>query len=84
MQEHNARFTVEKCDEAEFFILEALQGINKSLAIVNERLEKLLLSEVPDYIKFDLDEAYKAETNAQQMMLRLILRCLKDFCGNKL
>lgn len=83
MQEYIIGFTEAKSADSDFFILEALQSINKSHSIINERLEKLLMSELPDHIKLFLNDAHMAEINAQQTMLKLALRCLKDFPKNE-
>ncbi len=56
-------------------ILNGLQGINQYLALINTRLEPLLLSDLPDYVMADLVKVYQAEAEASQ-----IVRSLKIYC----
>ena len=60
-------------------LLNGLGGINQYLAIINSRLETLLLSDLPDYIMSDLVKVYQAEEEASQ-----IVRSLKIYCQKAL
>ena len=60
-------------------IIEGLQGINTYLAMINGRLETLLLSDLPDYIKADLVKIYQAEEEASQIVRSLNIFCHKHF-----
>lgn len=60
-------------------ILDALQGINRHLAMINGRLEMLLLSDLPEYVLSDLIKAYQAEQEASQIVHGLNLFCHKSF-----
>ena len=60
-------------------ILDGLQGINRYLAIINSRLEMLLLSDLPDYVKSDLANMIQAEQEASQILHNLNLYCHKQF-----
>ena len=57
----------------------ALKGIDKYLAMMNGRLEMLLMSDLPDYVMADLITIYQAEQEASQ-----ILRGLNIFCNKHL
>jgi hypothetical protein len=74
----NARFE-NKLDDTGKTILDALQGINRHLAIINGRLEMLLLSDLPEYVLSDLIKAYQAEQDASQIVHGLNLFCHKSF-----
>ena len=60
-------------------LLNGLGGINQYLAVINSRLETLLLSDLPDYIMSDLVKVYQAEEEASQ-----IVRSLKIYCHKTL
>lgn len=60
-------------------LLNGLGGINQYLALINSRLETLLLSDLPDYVMSDLVKAYQAEEEASQ-----IVRSLKIYCHKTL
>jgi hypothetical protein len=60
-------------------ILEALQGLNKYLATINGRLEVMLLSYPPEYIRADLINLYQAEQEASQIVRHLNCICHKSF-----
>jgi len=60
-------------------VLDGLRGINTYLAMINSRLETLLLSDLPDYITADLVKVYQAEEEASQ-----IVRSLNIFCHKHL
>ena len=60
-------------------LMEGLKGIDRYLAVINSRLEVLLLSDLPDYVKADLANIYQAEKEASQ-----ILRGLNIFCHKTL
>lgn len=66
-------------DEAVQPILDGLQGINRYLAMINNRLEMLLLSDLPDYVMADLVKAYQAEEEASQIVRSLNIYCHKTF-----
>lgn len=57
----------------------ALKGIDKYLAMMNGRLEVLIMSDLPDYVKADLATVYEAEQAASQ-----ILKGLSIFCHKRL
>jgi uncharacterized protein YeeX (DUF496 family) len=65
----------EKPDAIEKKILDGLHGINKHLAIINSRLELLLLANLPDYVKSDLSCMAKSEQEASQILHSLSLLC---------
>ena len=58
-------------------ILDGLQGINRYMAIINSRLEMLLLSDLPDYVKSDLVNMVQAEQEATQILRNLSIHCHK-------
>lgn len=60
-------------------ILDGLQGMNRYLAIINSRLEMLLLSDLPEYVKADLVNMVKAEREASQILKSLNVFCHKQF-----
>ena len=60
-------------------LLNGLGGINQYLAVINSRLETLLLSDLPDYVMSDLVKVYQAEAEASQ-----IVRSLKIYCHKTL
>lgn len=68
----------EKPDAIEKMILDGLHGIDKYLAIINSRLEMLLLSNLPDYVKSDLVNMAEAEQEASQILHSLSLLCHKQ------
>ena len=70
---------VHRTDDAGKTILDGLQGINSYLAMINSRLETLLLSDLPDYLTADLIKIYQAEEEASQ-----IVRSLNIYCHKKL
>lgn len=57
----------------------ALQMLNKYLAMINGRLEILLLSDLPEYVKTDLVTVYQAEQEASQIVRDLNFFCHKTF-----
>lgn len=57
----------------------ALQSLNKYLAMINGRLEILLLSDLPEYVMTDLVKAYQAEKEASQIVRSLNIFCHKTF-----
>jgi hypothetical protein len=57
----------------------ALQALNKYLAMINGRLEILLLSDLPEYVTADLVKAYQAEQEASQIVRDLNIFCHKTF-----
>lgn len=59
-------------------IFDALQGINRYLSMVNGRLEILLLSDLPEYVKSDLVMAYEAEKEASRIVRSLNIFCHKN------
>lgn len=69
--------TQEKPDAIAKMILDGLHGINKYLAIINGRLEMLMLSDLPEYIKSDLVNMVQAEQEASQILRSLNLFCHK-------
>lgn len=79
----NMRFQGEIHSEEDFYVIDALQSINRNLSVINERLEKVLSSEFPVRLRPYIDDSLVAEAEAQQMLLRLILRCLRDFPENR-
>ena len=66
-------------DETMKPILDGLQGINRYLAMINNRLEMLLLSDLPDYVMTDLVKVYQAEEEASQIVRSLNIYCHKAF-----
>jgi hypothetical protein len=60
-------------------IQDALQALNKYLAMINGRLEVLLLSDLPEYVTADLVKAYQAEQEASQIVRDLNIFCHKTF-----
>jgi DNA integrity scanning protein DisA with diadenylate cyclase activity len=60
-------------------IQEALQALNKYLAMINGRLEILLLLDLPEYVTADLVKAYQAEQEASQIVRGLNIFCHKTF-----
>jgi hypothetical protein len=60
-------------------ILDGLRGINAYLAMINNRLETLMLSDLPDYITADLVKVYQAEEEASHIVRSLNIYCLKHF-----
>jgi hypothetical protein len=56
-------------------VVSGLQGVNNYLAMINNRLEVLLLTDLPEYVKTDLIKAYQAEQEAS-----LIIQNLKVLC----
>jgi hypothetical protein len=60
-------------------IQEALQALNKYLAMINGRLEILLLSDLPEYVMVDLHKVYHAEQEASQIVRGLNIFCHKSF-----
>ena len=58
-------------------ILDGLQGVNAHLAMINSRLEMLLLSDLPEYIMADLVKVYQAEQEASQIVHSLNIYCHK-------
>lgn len=69
--------TQERPDAIGKMILDGLHGINKYLAIINSRLEMLLLSDLPEYVKSDLVNMVQAEQEASQILRSLNLFCHK-------
>lgn len=67
-------------EEAGTTILDGLRGINTYLAMINSRLETLLLSDLPDYITADLVKVYQAEEEASQIVRSLNIYCHKHLC----
>jgi len=59
-------------------ILDGLHAIDKHLAIINSRLEMLLHTNLPDYVKSDLVNMAKAEQAASQILRNLSLFCHKQ------
>jgi hypothetical protein len=59
-------------------ILEGLRGINAYLAMINSRLETLMLSDLPDYVTADLLKVYQAEEQASHIVRGLNIYCLKN------
>lgn len=57
----------------------ALQMLNKYLSMINGRLEILLLSDLPEYVKTDLVTVYQAEQEASQIVRDLNFFCHKTF-----
>lgn len=66
-------------DETVKPILDGLQGINRYLAMINSRLEMLLLSDLPDYVMTDLVKVYQAEEEASRIVRSLNIYCHKTF-----
>jgi len=66
-------------DETVKPIIDGLQGINRYLAMMNSRLEMLLLSDLPDYVMVDLVKVYQAEEEASQILRSLNIYCHKTF-----
>jgi len=60
-------------------ILNGLRGIDRYLAMINNRLEMLLLSDLPEYIMADLVKVYQAEEEASQIVRSLNIYCHKTF-----
>lgn len=58
-------------------ILDGLRGIDRYLAMMNGRLEILLMSDLPDYVKDDLVNIYQAEQEASQILKGLSILCHK-------
>ena len=58
-------------------VLDGLQGIDTFLAMINSRLETLLLSDLPDYLMDDLIKVYQAEQEASQIVRSLRIYCHK-------
>ncbi len=69
----------EKMDNTGKIILDGLQGINRYLAMINSRLEMLLRSDLPEYVKPDLVNMIQAEQEASQILRGLSLFCHKQF-----
>ena len=69
----------EKTDDTGKIILDGLQGINRYLAMINNRLEMLLRSDLPEYVKPDLVNMIQAEQEASQILRGLSLFCHKQF-----
>jgi hypothetical protein len=59
-------------------ILDGLQGVNAHLAMINSRLETLLLSDLPEYVMADLVRVYQAEQEASQIVHSLNIYCHKN------
>lgn len=59
-------------------IQEALKGIDKYLAMMNGRLEVLIMSDLPEYVKTDLATLYEAEQAASQILKGLSIFCHKS------
>jgi len=66
-------------DETVKPIIDGIQGINRYLAMINSRLEMLLLSDLPDYVMADLVKVYQAEEEASQIVRSLNIYCHKTF-----
>ncbi|WP_319524583.1 hypothetical protein [uncultured Desulfosarcina sp.] len=66
-------------DETVKPIIDGLQGINRYLAMINNRIEMLLLSDLPDYVMTDLIKLYQAEEEASQIVRSLNIYCHKTF-----
>lgn len=60
-------------------IMDGLQGVNRYLSMISNRLEMLLLSDLPDYIMEDLVKVYQAEAEASQIVRSLNIYCHKTF-----
>ena len=56
-------------------ILNALHGIDQHLAVINCRLDVLLQSNLPEYVKADLQTVHQAERAVSQIVRRLNLFC---------
>jgi hypothetical protein len=67
----------EPTDDALNTLLNGLQGINRYLALINSRIEPLLLSDLPDYVMADLIKVYQAEAEASQIVRSLTIHCHK-------
>ena len=59
-------------------IINGLQGVNAHLALINSRLEMLLLSDLPEYVMADLVKVYQAEQEASQIVRSLNIYCHKN------
>jgi hypothetical protein len=57
----------------------ALRMLNTYLAMINNRLEILLLSDLPEYVMADLVKAHQAEQEASQIVRGLNIFCHKTF-----
>ena len=68
----------EKPDVIGKMILDGLHSIDKYLAVINSRLEMLLISNLPDYVKSDLVNMASAEREASQILHNLSLLCHKQ------
>lgn len=80
MQSREDDKSEEKNDENIVCILEALEGLNHNISVINDRIEILFLSELPgNNAKYDLNEAYEAVIHSRQLLLRLVIRCLRVF-----
>lgn len=58
-------------------ILNALQGMNKYLAAINGRIEVLLLSDAPEYMRSDMMAVYQAERELSRIVRSLTIYCHK-------
>jgi hypothetical protein len=78
MERDNLQFKDEPSETGET-IQGALQALNKYLAMINGRLEILLLLDLPEYVTADLVKAYQAEQEASQIVRGLNIFCHKTF-----
>ena len=60
-------------------ILDALEGVVRNLSMINARLELLLNTDPPEFVKSDLIRAYEAERHASQIVRNLTIFCHKNF-----
>ena len=58
-------------------IRDALNELDKYLAMMNGRLERLLMSDLPDAVMADLITIYQAEREASQILHALNIFCQK-------
>ncbi len=54
-------------------LLEALQAMNRYLAVINGRIMMLIKSDLPEYVISDLVQVYQAEQEVSQIVRSLNL-----------
>lgn len=67
----------EKADDTGKTIMNALQTMNRTLAVINGRVEILLNSALPEYAFPDLIQIFEAEKEVSQIAHNLSLFCHK-------
>ena len=58
-------------------MLDALQAANTYLAMIHSRIETLLHTEIPEYVKSDLALVYRAEQEVSQIVRSMTIFCHK-------